>query len=73
VFDIASESCLDDAMMERWLQSWDPYTKSVVPRQWAIEYFARRGFQLDGTFKITMMPGITEYLVFTRAEDRQSL
>jgi hypothetical protein len=45
----------------------------VVPRQWAIEYFARRGFQLDGTFKITMMPGITEYLVFTRAEDRESL
>ena len=73
VFDIASESCLDDGMMERWLQAWDPYTKSVVPRQWAIEYFVRRGFQLDGTFKITMMPGITEYLVFTRAEDRQSL
>ncbi len=73
VFDIQSESCLDEAMLERWLQLREPYAKSVVPKDWALAFFARRGFRFDGAFKITMLPGITEYLVFTRAEERGSL
>jgi hypothetical protein len=73
VFDIESENCLDDATMERWLQMWEPYTKSIVPKEWTIAFFARRGFRFDGAFTIPMLPGITEYLVFTRAEERRSL
>ena len=73
VFDIQSENCLDDAMLERWLQLREPYAKSVVPKDWALAFFARRGFRFDGAFKITMLPGITEYLVFTRAEEGRSL
>ena len=73
VFDIESEGCLDDATMDRWLQMWEPYTKSIVPKHWALDFFDRRGFRFDGAFKITMTPGITEYLVFARAEDRRSL
>ncbi len=73
VFDIQSETCLDDAMLERWLQVREPYAKSVVPRDWALAFFARRGFRFDGAFKIAMLPGVTEYLVFTRAEVRRSL
>lgn len=73
VFDIESENCLDDALLQRWLEMWEPYAKSIVPRDWAVAYFARRGFRFDGAFKITMLPGVTEYLVFTRAEERRSL
>lgn len=69
VFDIESENCLDDAIVERWLQMWEPYAKSVVPKEWTIAFFARRGFRFDGAFKIAMLPGVTEYLVFTRAEE----
>lgn len=73
IFDIESENCLDDALIERWLEMREPYAKSIVPKDWAIAFFARRGFRFDGAFKITMLPGITEYLVFTRAEEERSL
>ncbi len=70
VFDIESEACLDDDLMERWLQMWEPYAKSIVPKDWALAFFARRGFRCDGAFTIPMLPGLTEYLVFTRVEER---
>lgn len=73
VFDIETENCLDDAMLQRWLEMGEPYAKSIVPKDWAVAFFARRGFRLDGAFKIAMLPGVTEYLVFTRAEAGRSL
>lgn len=65
-FDVISEDCLDNAVIDRWLQIWDPYAKSMVTRQLTIDFFARYGFEFDGAFKIVMAPGFTEYFVLTR-------
>ena len=65
-FDVITEDCLDDAIIEQWTRMGNQYAKSMVPRQLVVSYFARRGFRLDGSFKIVMGPGFTEYFVFTR-------
>ena len=66
VFDVISEDCLDELIIDGWVKLGQPYAKSMLPRQMVIDYFARRGFRHDGSFKIVMGPGFTEYFVFTR-------
>jgi hypothetical protein len=65
-FDLISEECLDNALLYRWLQIWDPYAKSMLTTQMTIDFFAKQCFRFDGAFRIVMEPGFTEYFVFTR-------
>jgi hypothetical protein len=65
-FDVITENCLDDTIIEGWLGMGEPYAKSMVPQQLVVDYFGKRGFRFDGAFKIVMGPGFTQYFVFTR-------
>lgn len=66
VFDIVTEECMDDANLESWLATGIDWPGSMVSKQFAIDFFCQRGLSLAGTFFITMKPGITQYLVFTK-------
>lgn len=65
-FDVISDDCLDEAIIDGWIKLGKQYATSMLPRQMVTDYFARRGFRFDGSFKIVMGPGFTEYFVFTR-------
>lgn len=65
VFDILTEDCLNDDMLEKWLDSGVRDPASMIGKQYAINYFQDRDFSFNGAFKIPMLPGITEYLVFS--------
>jgi Methyltransferase domain len=65
VFDVLTEQCLDDNLLEKWWAGSE-WPQSMVTKQFAIDFFDRRGFSFTGTFVIPMTPGITEYLVFSR-------
>jgi hypothetical protein len=68
VFDIVTESCLDDATLEKWFISESGYQHypCLMAKQYAIDFFCKRGFSFDGSFFIPMKPGTTECLVFTK-------
>ena len=69
VFDIVTEGCMDDTTVARWLDSGAGYQDypNMMPRQYVVDLFARRGFTADGSVMVPMRPGVTECLVFTRA------
>jgi hypothetical protein len=66
VFDILSENCMDNPTIGQWLEQPKPYATSMIDKQIAIDFMAARGLRFDGSFKMTMLPGTTEYLVFTK-------
>lgn len=67
VFDVVTETCMDDATCNRWIEARGGYQcyPCMIPKQYVLDFFSKRGFSLDGSFFIPMEPGITEYLVFT--------
>lgn len=67
VFDVLTEACLTDEYLGRWLPGHQ-WPLSMIPKAFAVDFFARRGFRLIGGFFIPMVPGITEYLCFQRQE-----
>lgn len=65
VFDIVSESCMGDDMIEKWIAS-KLYFPCMMPREFVVAFFARRQCSLRGSFHAPMMPGQSEYLVFVK-------
>lgn len=72
VFDIVTEECMSDEIVETWLQSGGGYQHypCLMPKQYTIDFFCKRGFSYDGDFLIPMRPGITHYLVFTKSSEQ---
>jgi hypothetical protein len=69
VFDIVTEQCMESLHLERWLASGSGYQSypDLMPRQFVVNYLARRNCTLDGSFTVPMKPGLTECLAFTRS------
>jgi hypothetical protein len=65
VFDIVSENCMDDPLLEKWIAS-RVYYPCMMPREFVIAFFARRHCSLRGSFFAPMRPGESEYLVFVK-------
>jgi hypothetical protein len=70
VFDLVTEECLKPETVERWALSdleTGSYT-ATIPRRVALDFFARKGFQLAGSFFVPMGVGTTETFVFNRTD-----
>lgn len=65
VFDLLTEDCLNDETIHNWFDSLE-WPQSMITKRFAIVFFESRGFVFDGSFIISMLPGVTEYLVFTK-------
>jgi len=65
-FDLVTEDCLDDKILEVWTQQGSIYRP--VSRSWTIDYLQRRGLTLSGSYfaPLPPPPGTTELLVFRR-------
>ena len=65
-FDLVTEDCLDDKVIEVWTQRGSIYRP--VSRSWTIDYLQRRGLTLSGSYfaPLPPPPGTTELLVFRR-------
>ena len=68
VFDVVTEPCMDDETIASWLGSSAAYEfyPSMMPRQYVIDFFRRRGFSLTTSFVVAMEPGSTECFAFRR-------
>ena len=64
-FDIVSENCMADPTLEKWIAS-GVYYPCMMPREFVIDFFARRQCSLQSSFLAPMMPGQSEYLVFAK-------
>ena len=67
-FDIVTEECLEDDVLDAWLRTGSGYQHypSMVPRQFTVDFFQRRGCSHDGDFLVPMKPGTTNCFVFTK-------
>jgi hypothetical protein len=65
VFDIVSEECMTDVEIDRWVSS-ATYYPCITPRAFVINFFARRGCSLRGSFFAPLRPGQSEYLFFVK-------
>jgi Methyltransferase domain len=72
VFDIVSESCMPDTMLEKWISSTIIYP-CMLPRNFVTEYFTRKGCSLRSSFFAPMMPGQSEYLVIAKEQGQKKL
>lgn len=68
VFDIVTEACMDETTLGKWLASGMVYP-SIMPKQYAVDFFVSRGFRLMDSIFVPMRPGRTECMVFV-AEGR---
>jgi hypothetical protein len=66
VFDLLTAECMNNELIDKWVQSGVDHAHSMTPRQTAIDYFASQGFQYMGGFIVPMAPGLTEYFVFRK-------
>jgi SAM-dependent methyltransferase len=68
IFDIVTEDCMDDDTLKKWIVSGIQTVSypCLMPKQYAVDFFCKRGFSLDGSFFIPMKPGKTECFVFTK-------
>jgi hypothetical protein len=66
VFDLLTEECLRDEILEKWIISGVDHACSMTPKQYAIDFLSRRGFIYVGGFIVPMEPGVTEYFVFKK-------
>jgi len=64
VLDLVTEECLTDDILDRWISSGVDHAHSMTSKEFAINFFAKRGFQYIGGFIVPMEPGVTEYFVF---------
>lgn len=69
VFDIVTEDCLSPEVIERWAISGtrNGSYPSPFPLKSAIDYFAAYGFELAGTYRFKMDPGLSQLLAFRRS------
>ena len=67
-FDVVTEDCLDQPVLNEWLRSSNDYDTypAFMPKQFVLDLFARGGFSLVGNFIVSMKPGVTQYLAFSR-------
>jgi Methyltransferase domain len=65
VFDIVSERCMVNDIVEKWIAS-KLYFPCMMPREFVIDFFARRQCSLRGSFFAPLIPGQSEYLVFVK-------
>jgi hypothetical protein len=65
VFDVVSENCMPDAAIEKWIAS-GTYYPCMLPRNFVIEFFAKRNCSLRSSFLAPMVPGTSEYLAFVK-------
>ena len=72
VFDIVTEQCMEDDMLDSWLRAGAGYQHypCLVPRQFTIDFFGSRGFSFDGDFLVRMKPGWTNYFAFTNIDSK---
>jgi SAM-dependent methyltransferase len=66
VFDLLTEMCLTDELIEKWLASGVRHAHTMTAKGFAISYFEKRGFTYKGGFDVPLSPGIIEYLVFQK-------
>jgi SAM-dependent methyltransferase len=68
VFDVLTEDCMNDPTLEKWVataRGWN-WTPSVMPKQLVIEHFKKHNFTFTGTFFIPLIPGIIQYMIFSK-------
>jgi len=65
VFDICTENCMPDTTIRKWIAN-KSYYPCMMPREFVIQFFARRQCSLRGSFFAPMMPGQSEYFVFVK-------
>lgn len=68
VFDIVTEECLDDDTLKDWFAAGGGYQHypCLMPKQFAINFFSKRGCTFVGSFFVPMKPGKTECMVFAK-------
>ena len=66
VFDLVTEDCLTDEIMQKWISSGVDHACSMTSKQYTVDFFERRGFRYVGGFIVPMEPGVTEYFVFKK-------
>ena len=65
IFDIISEDCLDQSIVEKWLRS--PYRyPCFLSTKYVISLFESHGFVLLGSFRACVDAGYAKYIVFKR-------
>jgi ubiquinone/menaquinone biosynthesis C-methylase UbiE len=71
VFDVVSETCMTDTLLERWIAAQFFYP-SMMPSDFVIDFFTKRGCSLRSRFFAFLKPGQSEYLVFTKESTQVS-
>lgn len=66
VFDLITEGCLTDELIDMWIRSDVDHAHSMTGKQFAIDYFSRHEFDYLGSFIMPLVPGVTEYVVFKK-------
>jgi predicted TPR repeat methyltransferase len=66
VFDIMSEDCLDDTVVDSWLNTPLRYP-SLHSRDYVIQFFSKRGFSMVDEFVTPLLVhGSSRYLILRR-------
>ena len=68
VFDILSEDCLSEAIVNEWLRSGQHYP-CMLAREYVIQLFASWGLYLHGEFSGRLGAGTSHYLLFERRKN----
>jgi SAM-dependent methyltransferase len=66
VFDLFTEDSFEGEKMQAWLDSGINYPRSMIARQFVIDYFVRNGCTFRGGFPVPMRPGTTEVFAFSK-------
>jgi Methyltransferase domain len=64
-FDVVTEACLPDDVLEQFACQ-KIYYPTIMPRDYVLQFFARRNCRLTQSFFAPMIPGQSEYLVFVK-------
>lgn len=67
VFDTISEDCMAEGVIQLWIND-DRSDPCMMPREFVINFFARRQCSLRSSFFIPFLPGKSEYFVFAKEE-----
>jgi hypothetical protein len=66
VFDLLTAECMNNEILNKWVESGVDHAHSMTPRSVALDYFSGQGFRHCGSFIVPMAPGVTEYFVFKK-------
>jgi hypothetical protein len=70
VFDVITEDCLEDAILNSWIKSPLRYA-SMISRDLVIEFFVKRGFSLIDEFRMSLLVhGMSRYLIMRKDETK---